>query len=124
MNKGNILFRSIIEFHRNDYRSLPRKEKKKIGIKIVRTLRNNVYPYRFLKKNKGSDKWVEVGESEALIKTFNALNPNHVTNIRTEYIDYIRNMFDDKNEVDIQNKTYFDKLMEQDNGTKKYYYFG
>lgn len=70
---GNRRFRDIILLHRPDYIRAIKIEKPNVARRIVRAIRCSDPPGRFLKKNKETGLWYDVGDKHAAEKTSQAL---------------------------------------------------
>ena len=72
-HKGNIRFREMVEGRKEEYRESTRIEKPLVSLNIVRKWRAQSPPGRFLKLNKKTGKWHDVGDEKAREKTSQAL---------------------------------------------------
>ncbi|CAJ1942534.1 unnamed protein product [Cylindrotheca closterium] len=72
-HKGNKRFRDIVALHRPDYVRAPKIQKPSVARVIVRAIRNGDPPGRFLRKDKKSGLWVDIGDKRAAEKTSQAL---------------------------------------------------
>ena len=70
---GNVRFRQMVEDRKEDYRESTRIEKPLVSLKIVREWRAQSPPGRFLKLNKKTGRWHDVGDEKARGKTSQAL---------------------------------------------------
>ncbi len=70
---GNIRFREMVEGRKEEYRESTRIEKPLVSLNIVREWRAQSPPGRFLKLNKKTGKWHDVGDEKAREKTSQAL---------------------------------------------------
>ena len=75
MNKltGNKRFRDVVALHRPDYVRAPKVQKPSVARVIVRAIRNGDPPGRFLKKDKNTGLWYDIGDKKAAEKTSQAL---------------------------------------------------
>ncbi len=69
---GNLRYRDIIELHRQDYVHAPKIEKPNVARRIVKAIRTDPNPGRFLRKD-ALGMWREVDEKEASWKASQAL---------------------------------------------------
>ena len=72
-HKGNKRFRDIVALHRPDYVRAPKIQKPSVARVIVRAIRNGDPPGRFLKKDKKTGLWYDIGDKRAAEKTSQAL---------------------------------------------------
>ncbi len=70
---GNVRFRQMVEDRKEEYRESTRIEKPLVSLKIVREWRAQSPPGRFLKLNKKTEKWRDIGDEKAREKTSQAL---------------------------------------------------
>lgn len=70
---GNVRFRQMVEDRKEEYRESTRIEKPLVSLRIVREWRAQSPPGRFLKLNKNTGKWHDVGDEKAREKTSQAL---------------------------------------------------
>lgn len=72
-HKGNKRFRDIVALHRPDYVRAPKIQKPSVARVIVRAIRNGDPPGRFLRKDKKTGFWIDIGDKRAAEKTSQAL---------------------------------------------------
>lgn len=72
-HKGNKRFRDIVTLHRPDYVRAAKIQKPSVARVIVRAIRNGDPPGRFLKKDKKTGLWYDIGDKRAAEKTSQAL---------------------------------------------------
>ena len=70
---GNKRYCDIVALHRPDYVRATKIQKPSVARVIVRAIRNGDPPGRFLKKDKKTGHWIDVGERKAAEKTSQAL---------------------------------------------------
>lgn len=72
-HKGNKRFRDVVALHRPDYVRAPKIQKPSVARVIVRAIRNGDPPGRFLRKDKKTGFWIDIGDKRAAEKTSQAL---------------------------------------------------
>jgi hypothetical protein len=70
---GNRAFRRVVEANRAQYHAGPRRNKTLIARSIVEAVRNQKPPGLFVRKDKDSGLWIDIGKKEAIKKTSQAL---------------------------------------------------
>mmetsp|Transcript_53233 Transcript_53233/g.79521 ORF Transcript_53233/g.79521 Transcript_53233/m.79521 type:complete len:845 (+) Transcript_53233:97-2631(+) len=70
---GNNHWRTLVNANKRLYISLPKRQKMLVAQSIVRAVRCQVPPGRFLQKDAGSNTWCDIGDQKAQDKTSQAL---------------------------------------------------
>lgn len=70
---GNEYFRKLVRKHKLEYVNCPKQQKGKFSKLIVDEIKARNPPGRFLKQEKDSKLWYDIGEKKALDKTRQAL---------------------------------------------------
>lgn len=70
---GNEYFRKLVRKHKLEYVNCPKQQKGKFSKLIVDEIKARDPPGRFLKQDKDSKLWYDIGEKKALDKTRQAL---------------------------------------------------
>lgn len=70
---GNRAFRRVVEANRAQYHEGPRRNKTLIARSIVEAVRTQEPPGLFVRKDKDSGLWIDIGKKEAIKKTSQAL---------------------------------------------------
>eukprot|EP00536_Pseudo-nitzschia_multiseries_P011348 jgi/Psemu1/205587/e_gw1.382.14.1 len=70
---GNEYFRRLVRQHKVEYVNCPKQQKGRFSKLIVEAIRARDPPGRFLKQDKDSKLWHDIGEKKALDKTRQAL---------------------------------------------------
>lgn len=70
---GNEYFRKLVRKHKLEYVNCPKQQKGKFSKMIVDEIKGRNPPGRFLKQNKDSKLWYDIGEKKSLDKTRQAL---------------------------------------------------
>ena len=70
---GNEYFRKLVRKHKLDYVNCPKQQKGKFSKMIVDEIKARNPPGRFLKQDKDTKLWYDIGEKKALDKTRQAL---------------------------------------------------
>lgn len=70
---GNEYFRKLVRKHKLDYVNCPKQQKGKFSKLIVDEIKARNPPGRFLKQDKDTKLWYDIGEKKALDKTRQAL---------------------------------------------------
>mmetsp|Transcript_11341 Transcript_11341/g.24077 ORF Transcript_11341/g.24077 Transcript_11341/m.24077 type:complete len:493 (+) Transcript_11341:104-1582(+) len=86
-HEGNEYFRRLVREHKLDYVACPKQTKGKFSKLIVEAIRARDPPGRFLKQEKDTKLWYDIGEKKALDKTRQALRegaPEIVSNGSTQ----------------------------------------
>lgn len=70
---GNNHWRTLVSFNKRLYISLPKRQKMKVAQSIVRAVRCQIPPGRFLQKDPETGLWFDIGDQKAQDKTSQAL---------------------------------------------------
>jgi hypothetical protein len=73
---GNKTFRRLVDINKSLYHSSDRKKKSLLATSIVQAIYRQDPPGRFIRENKNSCLWVDVGMKQAIKKTGQALREN------------------------------------------------
>ena len=73
-HKGNLIFRNVVDHHKNNYVSAVNNfERRFVSTEVMKTLKTICPPGRFVRYDSNTNKWIEVSGEEAHNKTTQAL---------------------------------------------------
>ncbi|CAB9506217.1 expressed unknown protein [Seminavis robusta] len=72
-HSGNINFRGLIQEYKQEYQAASKGQKPAIAKKLVKRWRNLDPPGRFLAKEDGTERWVDIGDEAARRRTSKSL---------------------------------------------------
>jgi len=76
-HQGNIAYRELIHMYKSEYISCKKNDKRKISERIVRAIRSQDPPGRFIELDSNSGSWTVVANKRAIEKTSQTLRDGH-----------------------------------------------